>query len=151
MHTHRSRCSTDRTNRHIQNFSIQAEKKIIEKSLLFSIIGKWLIGSRWGFLETISLNELRRRLTDTTHIVITIPDFRIQFTSVRLIVKTFIFLHRPLDMNCKQIEIHRNVILVIEAPPIMNLQNIPHSYDCSWILKSCCLEHRQAFILFNVR
>ena len=56
LHTYRSRCLTDKKNLKTQNFSIQAYKKYIEKSVLFSITGKRLIESRRGFLKIRGLN-----------------------------------------------------------------------------------------------
>ena len=49
-------------------------EKNIEKSVLFSITRKRLIGSRQGFLLIIGLNELRISLTDATHEAITVSE-----------------------------------------------------------------------------
>ena len=42
-------------------------EKNTEKSMVFQITGKWLNGSRLGFISTIWLNKLRIHLADTTH------------------------------------------------------------------------------------
>ena len=54
------------------NLSKQVKEKNVEKSVPFSVTRKRPIGLMPGFLSVIRLKELRIRLTDTTHVAITV-------------------------------------------------------------------------------
>ena len=68
------------------------KSKNVEKSGLFSMTGKQMIGWRRGFLQIMYLKELRIRLADSMHHKITISlDNRLQFRSVRYFLQKFLF------------------------------------------------------------